>query len=39
VGDRLIFMDGGVIVEEGPARDMIKNPQNARTQAFLRAIL
>jgi len=39
VGDRLMFMDGGVIVEEGPARDMIKSPQNARTQAFLRAIL
>ena len=39
VGDRLIFMDEGVIVEEGPARDMIKSPQNERTQAFLRAIL
>ena len=39
VGDRLMFMDGGVIVEEGPARDVIKSPQNARTQAFLRAIL
>jgi polar amino acid transport system ATP-binding protein len=39
VGDRLMFMDEGVIVEEGPAREMIKNPANARTQAFLRAIL
>jgi ABC-type polar amino acid transport system ATPase subunit len=39
VGDRLMFMDEGVIVEEGPAREMIKNPTNARTQAFLRAIL
>ncbi|HEV8597564.1 MAG TPA: amino acid ABC transporter ATP-binding protein [Candidatus Dormibacteraeota bacterium] len=39
VGDRLIFMDEGVIVEEGPAREMIKNPKNERTQAFLRAIL
>ena len=39
VGDRLMFMDDGVIVEEGPAREMIKNPANARTQAFLRAIL
>jgi ABC-type polar amino acid transport system ATPase subunit len=39
VGDRLMFMDEGVIVEEGPARDMIKSPQNERTQAFLRAIL
>ena len=39
VGDRLMFMDGGLIVEEGPARDLIKNPSNPRTQAFLRAIL
>ena len=39
VGDRLMFMDEGVIVEEGPAREMIKNPKNERTQAFLRAIL
>src|SRR5579859_5477739 len=39
VGDRLMFMDGGLIVEEGPARDVIKNPSNPRTQAFLRAIL
>jgi polar amino acid transport system ATP-binding protein len=39
VGDRLMFMDEGLIVEEGPARDMIKSPQNERTQAFLRAIL
>ena len=39
VGDRLIFMDEGVIVEEGPARDVIRSPRNERTQAFLRAIL
>jgi len=39
VGDRLMFMDEGAIVEEGNAREMIKNPSNARTQAFLRAIL
>jgi polar amino acid transport system ATP-binding protein len=39
VGNRLMFMDGGAIVEEGPAREMIKNPTNPRTQAFLRAIL
>ena len=39
VGDRLMFMDEGVIVEQGAAREMIKNPQNERTQAFLRAIL
>jgi polar amino acid transport system ATP-binding protein len=39
VGDRLLFMDEGVIVEEGPAREMIKSPKNERTQSFLRAIL
>lgn len=35
VADHIIFMDGGVIVEEGPASDLINNPQHARTQAFL----
>jgi polar amino acid transport system ATP-binding protein len=39
VGDRLMFMDEGVIVEEGPAREMIAAPKNERTQGFLRAIL
>jgi polar amino acid transport system ATP-binding protein len=39
VGDRLMFMDEGLIVEEGPAREMIKSPKSERTQAFLRAIL
>ncbi len=35
VADRIIFMDGGVIVEEGPARELITNPRNERTKAFL----
>jgi polar amino acid transport system ATP-binding protein len=39
VGDRLIFMDGGRIVEEGPARQVLSEPQNERTREFLRAIL
>src|SRR5215472_6845782 len=39
VGNRLIFMDEGVVVEEGQARDVIAHPKNERTQAFLRAIL
>jgi polar amino acid transport system ATP-binding protein len=39
VGDRLLFMDAGSIVEEGPAREVLAAPQNARTQEFLRAIL
>ena len=36
VADRAIFMDGGTIVEEGPARELIENPKSERTKAFLR---
>jgi ABC-type polar amino acid transport system ATPase subunit len=39
VGDRIIFMDEGLIVEEGRAHELIEHPQNERTQAFLSAIL
>ena len=35
VADRIIFMDGGVIVEEGPAYELVTNPQQERTKAFL----
>ena len=35
VADRVAFMDGGVIVEEGPAQQVINDPQHARTKAFL----
>jgi len=35
VGDRVIFMDGGVIVEEGPAAEVIDHPAKERTRAFL----
>lgn len=35
VADRVIFMDEGVIVEQGIAADIIKNPQSERTKAFL----
>ena len=35
VSDHIIFMDGGVIVEEGSADEVINNPQNERTKAFL----
>ena len=35
VADRIIFMDGGVIVEEGPAKELINNPKQERTKAFL----
>ncbi len=39
VGDTLTFMDGGVVVESGPPRDVIANPQQERTQAFLAKVL
>ena len=35
VADRIVFMDGGVIVEEGPAQEVINNPKEERTQRFL----
>ena len=35
VADRIVFMDHGVIVEEGPAAELINNPKNDRTKAFL----
>ena len=35
VADRIVFMDGGVIVEQGPARELIDNPKEERTRAFL----
>lgn len=35
VSKRIIFMDGGKIVEEGKPEDVIDNPQNARTREFL----
>ncbi len=35
VADRIVFMDGGVIVEQGPARELIDNPREERTCAFL----
>ncbi len=35
VADRIIFMDGGVIVEEGPAKELVDNPQHERLKAFL----
>lgn len=35
VADRIIFMDGGMVVEEGAAADVISHPQQERTRAFL----
>jgi polar amino acid transport system ATP-binding protein len=39
VGDKLVFMDDGVIVEEGHPRDVLANPQHSRTQGFLSKVL
>ena len=35
VADQVIFMDGGVIVEQGPARQLIERPREERTKQFL----
>ena len=39
VCDRVIFMDGGYIVEEGDPEDVFTQPKNERTQSFLRKVL
>ncbi|MCA1823114.1 MAG: amino acid ABC transporter ATP-binding protein [Frankia sp.] len=39
VGDRLVFMDAGVVVEEGPPKQVFRRPQHERTKAFLSKIL
>ena len=38
VSDRVIFMDGGFIVEQGKPSDVIDNPKNERTKAFLKKL-
>ena len=35
VADHVLFMDGGVVVEEGPAKQLIEHPQEERTKQFL----
>jgi polar amino acid transport system ATP-binding protein len=39
VGDSLVFMDDGVVVEAGDPREVLANPQHKRTQAFLSKVL
>jgi polar amino acid transport system ATP-binding protein len=39
VGDLLAFMDGGVVVEAGNPREVLSNPHNDRTRAFLSKVL
>lgn len=38
VADRVVFMDGGVVVEQGKPEEVFDHPQNERTRQFLRAV-
>lgn len=38
VADRVVFMDGGVVVEQGKPSEVINNPQHARTKDFLKRL-
>ena len=39
VGDRIVFMDDGVIVEQGPPAQVLDNPREERTKKFLGLVL
>ncbi|MFB4168381.1 amino acid ABC transporter ATP-binding protein [Virgibacillus sp. JSM 102003] len=39
MGDRILFMDEGLLVEDGTPEQLFKNPQNERTKAFLSQVL
>ncbi|WP_267360839.1 MULTISPECIES: amino acid ABC transporter ATP-binding protein [unclassified Methylobacterium] len=39
VADRVLFLDGGRLVEQGPAAEVLNRPQNPRTQDFLQRVL
>ena len=39
IADRIIFMDGGRIVEQGSPKALLESPQDPRTQAFLRRVI
>jgi polar amino acid transport system ATP-binding protein len=39
VADRVLFIDGGVVVEQGAAKSLLSQPQHPRTQDFLRRVL
>jgi polar amino acid transport system ATP-binding protein len=39
VGDTLVFMDGGVVVEQGQPREVLANPRHERTRSFLEKVL
>jgi polar amino acid transport system ATP-binding protein len=39
VADRVVFIDGGVIVEEGPPKELLSAPRHERTRRFLARLL
>ena len=39
VADRVVFVDGGVIQEQGTPEEVLDNPQNPRTRSFLSKVL
>ena len=39
VGDRLLFVDGGTIIEQGDPREVFENPKEERTKLFLSKVL
>jgi ABC-type polar amino acid transport system ATPase subunit len=39
VGDKVVFMDEGVVVEEGPPNELFSHPKHQRTRTFLSRIL
>ena len=39
VANKLVFMDGGVVVESGPPREVLANPKHERTKVFLSKVL
>lgn len=39
VADRVLFLEGGVLVEQGPANDVLRNPQEPRTKSFLHRVI
>jgi polar amino acid transport system ATP-binding protein len=39
VADQILFMDDGLVVEQGPPRELFENPQQERTRAFLSKVL
>ena len=38
IADRIVFMDGGRIVEQGPPGQMFENPREERTRNFLKSV-